>query len=587
MRTCCKHRGSHCYHEKWRLPVTRTSIPDIGEDLCNIMKQISYRSVVSYLPDTNGMDIQVFDQDSLSDQYYLDTSHCVTKSKRFNNHCLYDTFTEYCTLSGMDVKRKLITELKEHEDWYIIASAACLGMRSVKYEEWFKKLQKARTWPNELALYALCIIFHRNACMFNNGRIWTTLEVTPSMSIGTIQEMCETSLVYLGNNIYGILCHRPFTLECPIPFDLDDIQRVRPLTYDNNFQKMYFKMHLNSEYEILVTEEEITSPEDVKPIIVSPPVAPSIFDASYDLATTEIKKEPEDLPAKGLTSRSIGELIIMLPDFIARSIKQEILDTAATAMVISAKHSPSCKLNGFVDTHEGISGLQIKDVCSLVLADQSVCPERVPIEPVSSSLTTLPSTGSTIHTVDLSTIMQPPTPQQAAAAMPTTATISSLHVVTLDKVITNTPLPTVTVCTATTSEQINLSSNIHTLLPVQATTQNHKLTPLPMVTDCPAVQVTCHQNTPSSSHIPLPVVSLAANVFPLPLPMAMTSTATLNNIVSTPSHTLKWSRVQNKLVEVDPNTLPTTMIAETSTDNSSIIQKPITDSGKHSTSSKK
>ena len=191
----------------------RTHIPGIGEDLSNITKQIRYRSVVSYLPDTNGMDIQVFDQDSLSEQYYLDTSHCVTKSKRFNNRCLYDTFAEYCTLSGVEVKNKLNTELKEREDWYIRASAVCLGMRSLKYDEWFKKLQKVRTWPNELALYALCIIFRRNACVFNNGRIWTSLEVTPSMSIGTIQEMCETTLLYLGNNIYGILRRRPFMLE--------------------------------------------------------------------------------------------------------------------------------------------------------------------------------------------------------------------------------------------------------------------------------------------------------------------------------------------------------------------------------------
>ena len=348
---------------------------------------------------------------------------------------------------------------------------------------------------------------------------------------------------------------------------------------------MYFEMCLNSEYEMLVTEEEITTHEDVKPRVVSPPIAPSIFDACYDPATTEIKKEPEDLPAKGLTSRSIGELIITQPDFIVRSIKQEILDTTATAMEISAKHSPSCELNCFVDTHGGISGLQIEDICSLVLADQSVFPERVPIEPGSSSLTTLPSTGSTLHVVSAS--MQPSTPQQAGTAMPTMAMISSLHVVTSDNVITNTPLPPVTVSTATTSEQINLSSNIHTPLPIQATTQSHKLTPLPMVTDCPAAQVTCHQNTPSSSHTPLPMVSLAANVFPSPLPMATTLTAPLDNIVSTPSCTLKWSRVHNKLVKVDPNTLLTTMIAETSTDNSSIIQKPITDSGKHSTSSKK
>ena len=72
----------------------RTPIIGIGEDLTNITKEISFRTVVSYLPDTNGMDIQVFDRDSLSEQYYLDTTHCVTKSKHFNTKCLYDTFAE-------------------------------------------------------------------------------------------------------------------------------------------------------------------------------------------------------------------------------------------------------------------------------------------------------------------------------------------------------------------------------------------------------------------------------------------------------------------------------------------------------------
>ena len=172
------------------------------------------------------MDIQVFDQDSLSDQYSLDTSHCVTKSKQFNNKCLYDTFVEYCMLSSTEVKSKLIQELKQREEGYVWATAACLAMRGFKYNEWLKKLERVRMWPNELALYALCIIFHRNACVFNNGHIWTTLDVSPNMTVGTIQEMCETTLLYLGNNIYRILRHRPFSLERPIPFDLENMQRV-------------------------------------------------------------------------------------------------------------------------------------------------------------------------------------------------------------------------------------------------------------------------------------------------------------------------------------------------------------------------
>ena len=91
-------------------------------------------------------------------------------------------------------------------------------------------------------------------------------------------------------------------LEHPIPFDLDDIQRVRPLTYDNNTCQMYFEMRLNSEYEMLVTEEEIMTPIDVKPIISTDPTASTIFDANYNQAISQIKKEPEDQQFHSITS---------------------------------------------------------------------------------------------------------------------------------------------------------------------------------------------------------------------------------------------------------------------------------------------
>ena len=160
-----------------------------------------------------------------------------------------------------------------------------------------------------------------------------------------------------------------------------------------------------------------------------------------------------------------------------------------------------------------------------------------------------------------------------------------LCVVTTDKVITDTPLPVVTACTATASEQINVSGTIHTLLPVQAMTQNYQ------------VDTTTHGNQllSNTGHKPPKYSVLQSH----------TTTRGITSLqmfflhhypwqghqllhhwttsVNTPSHTLKWSRVQNKLVEVGPNTLPLTLITEISTDNSSIAQKPATDSAKHST----
>ena len=114
-------------------------------DLSQITKKIYYKTTVQYLPDNMGMDIKVFEQHELCQQFYLDTSHCVTKRKHYNSKCLYDTFAELCELSGSEVKEHLIKELETNYFWYGSASSACLGMRGLTYKEWLEKLKKPHT----------------------------------------------------------------------------------------------------------------------------------------------------------------------------------------------------------------------------------------------------------------------------------------------------------------------------------------------------------------------------------------------------------------------------------------------------------
>ena len=56
----------------------------IAEELVNMINKIEYKSDIGYIPDTNGVDINVFNQGNLSEMYYLDTVHCVTKRKTYN-----------------------------------------------------------------------------------------------------------------------------------------------------------------------------------------------------------------------------------------------------------------------------------------------------------------------------------------------------------------------------------------------------------------------------------------------------------------------------------------------------------------------
>ena len=335
------------------------STSNIG-DLTSILKIITYKSTVQYLPDTHGVDLRQFDSDSLSQQYYLDTSHVVTKRKTYNVMCLYETFAEYCELTPQEVKQRMLCEIKKHRNWFKKAGMVCLGMRQTDFEHWLKKLEKPRTWPNELALYALCVTFRRNAMVFNAGRIWTSMEVDSSMTQGICQKMCESTLLYLGNNLYGILRRRPFTLERPIQTLLDDTQCMRPLFVDANMNTMYFEMRKDSSYETAIQEEEIEIPAEQKPELLPDVPMMSILDPDYVPDYLPVKREPE------WDQAVVGHLIDQ-PGPIAKEIKQELLDTAAQS--IASKHTSSCQLTQFVHERE-FTGFRIEDVRSLLHADE-------------------------------------------------------------------------------------------------------------------------------------------------------------------------------------------------------------------------
>ena len=118
---------------------------------------------------------------------------------------MYDFFGEYSNMTADEVKAKLITELSENKEWYGMAATCPLGMRRIRFDQQLKKLEKPRTWPDELCLYTLCIIYCRHAIVFTATQPWCTVKVKENMTIGIIQEMCETVLLYLGNKLYGVL----------------------------------------------------------------------------------------------------------------------------------------------------------------------------------------------------------------------------------------------------------------------------------------------------------------------------------------------------------------------------------------------
>ena len=151
---------------------------------------------------------------------------------------------------------------------------------------------------------------------------------SPGISLGICLEMCETILLYIGNNLYGLLRHRPFSIEWPIPLNIDDIQCMRPLYQDWNTKILYFKKHINSDYELLIWEEEVEDIKEIKPELLPDVAIKNVFDPDYLADFLPIKSEPFDHQEP---SNVIGQIIAQPPK-IAKDIKHELLDNTTKSI---------------------------------------------------------------------------------------------------------------------------------------------------------------------------------------------------------------------------------------------------------------
>ena len=309
-----------------------------GENIESFTGRVDYVSIIGALTEEYAMDIKAFDNSELSQQYWLDTSHCITKTKRYNRKNLYSIIGSYSNMTEDEVKHKVIMEINEHAEWYDMASSVALTMKGINFKKWLCQLVKHRTMPDEVVLYALCVIYRRNALVFTSIRPWSTLKKTPNMTLNIVSEMCETLLLYLGKNLYGELHRRPFRILIEPKLNLSEIQATRPLFRDKKKHDMWVVVLRMTDYEPCIRPEEITEITEIKQ--ETDEVNVSLFSDSY---AANIKVEP-DWSSKP-TGIKIGHLTIS-PGNVSKEIKQELIDCSPSEIL--ERHSSTCAVSQLV-----------------------------------------------------------------------------------------------------------------------------------------------------------------------------------------------------------------------------------------------
>ena len=204
-----------------------------GEILSSINSD--YTSDIKYLSEQVSVDTADFESMDIARQYWLDTKSCVKgygKRRKINTHNLYEIFGNYSLDSPDVVKQNAIAEIESHPSWYDCAGRTMLVMKGTTFKKWLAHIKKPRSRGDELMLFVLCVLYRRHCIVYTKWQPWYTVKPEAGRAANTIEEMCQTKLLYLGNDLYGELHRLPLSRVPETPCSLRDIQSGRLVDRD-------------------------------------------------------------------------------------------------------------------------------------------------------------------------------------------------------------------------------------------------------------------------------------------------------------------------------------------------------------------
>ena len=92
----------------------------IAAELVSLINRVEFTGTVKALKESDVVPVEEFNTLDIANWYEMDTTKCfIGKRKfKFNPHCVYDIFADYCNKTKFEVKDLVRKELTENMPWY-------------------------------------------------------------------------------------------------------------------------------------------------------------------------------------------------------------------------------------------------------------------------------------------------------------------------------------------------------------------------------------------------------------------------------------------------------------------------------------
>ena len=189
----------------------------IAQELWQAIQPHTYRGIVPYIGKKSLVKLKDFDEHYLNENYWLDTRNC-KRGRKINRQQIFELFSAYSGEAAADVREGMIVKIRLERDYYRRVGHVIFGTSNI--DAWMKKMSNLNVPADELAIFALSRFYNRHTMIYTSVRPWTTLALNGSTSIEEAHSLCQTHLVYLGLNMYGVLRPRPFeNVDAPPTMD--------------------------------------------------------------------------------------------------------------------------------------------------------------------------------------------------------------------------------------------------------------------------------------------------------------------------------------------------------------------------------
>ena len=188
-------------------------LTSLAAELMNSLQVYEYRKYIPSLHYGTGVTDRLFASMTDSKNFTINTSRTYKgkRGKTVNPNFMYEIFGVYSEEEADVVRTRMINWVRDNSEEFERATGLAMIGKDLEIDSWITKMSSTKCGGDEFALFALCKLFHRHACIVNTSRLWHTCSVEGCPDDDAIKNRCDLRFIQLTHDTFALLRPNPGT----------------------------------------------------------------------------------------------------------------------------------------------------------------------------------------------------------------------------------------------------------------------------------------------------------------------------------------------------------------------------------------